>query len=503
MSIQQWTLLVLLIGVFYRLIRYAVRMPIWGDEAMLAVNFLERDWEVLFEPLKNGQVLPIAYLAVSWILMTFAGFSEWVLRFPATIASITVLVLLYRFASTRFEQPQMLAVVSILAVSYYSVRHGVEFKPYSTDLLVALLLLILAFEVKLRPQLTSIRTLFAISICLAPFFSYPSVFVIAGCLAALVLDGLLNSNKSQIIFATLLGLVAVSIFGIYYVFYIQPHSSANNILFVKWRDAFPPADAWAFPGWLIKQSTGRIMAYPIGSNNYGSSLTFLAFLAGILSLTQKRQYYFLAILLLPFVFTIIASSLHLYPYGQSARIAQHLAPSICILSGFGVVWVFRLGKGRLDAKILKRRVIIFSAVLSFLGIAGMGHTIVKPYKTKGVQDVREVVENILSTHNCQPVKVLNPKDFVPVNFRWYLGFDRRADFAYAVQDLDNKMLDVECLFLFDAIRYPKLQKVLDNQLAKMVNKYSVIQDIEEKAFIYGGKNHPHTYRLVILQKTSS
>ena len=43
----------------------------------------------------------------------------------------------------------------------------------------------------------------------------------------------------------------------------------------------------------------------------------------------------LLLLLTPFVLTFLAALAGKYPYGGSARIAQHLAPSLCLLAGTG------------------------------------------------------------------------------------------------------------------------------------------------------------------------
>ena len=54
--------LVLALGVAWRLARYALRMPLWGDEAALALNLLDRDFAGLLAPLANAQVSPVLFL---------------------------------------------------------------------------------------------------------------------------------------------------------------------------------------------------------------------------------------------------------------------------------------------------------------------------------------------------------------------------------------------------------------------------------------------------------
>lgn len=91
----RWVWLLIVIGVMFRMLRYGIRMPIWGDEAMVGVNFLDRSLGNLFAPLEFGQVLPAGYLAISWVLMQMLGYSELVVRLLAMTSSVVTLFVLY------------------------------------------------------------------------------------------------------------------------------------------------------------------------------------------------------------------------------------------------------------------------------------------------------------------------------------------------------------------------------------------------------------------------
>ena len=57
----------------------------------------------------------------------------------------------------------------------------------------------------------------------------------------------------------------------------------------------------------------------------------------------------LLMLTAPFVLTLIAAALRLYPYGGSARVAQHLAPPICLLAGMGIASLLKRRCGAKDS----------------------------------------------------------------------------------------------------------------------------------------------------------
>ena len=49
------------VGLLWRCSRYFLAFPIWGDEAMLLVNYLTRDFGDLFGPIDNCQIAPFLY----------------------------------------------------------------------------------------------------------------------------------------------------------------------------------------------------------------------------------------------------------------------------------------------------------------------------------------------------------------------------------------------------------------------------------------------------------
>ena len=42
------------LGCVFRIIRYAQNLPLWSDECFLSVNFIDRGYRELLEPLDNG-----------------------------------------------------------------------------------------------------------------------------------------------------------------------------------------------------------------------------------------------------------------------------------------------------------------------------------------------------------------------------------------------------------------------------------------------------------------
>ena len=493
-STCRWLGWMLCLGIGWRVLRWSLGMPMWGDEVMLALNFLDRSWDGWLQPLDMGQVAPPLFMLLHGTLMQISGYSEWILRLPALVFGIGALLLFARFAYDVVEQRSALCAVAVLAVAYYSVRHGSEFKPYALDLLLAVGLLFAGHRFRCNPfgrwQISGL----VLVIVLAPLCSFPSVFVTAGVITGLLANALVRRERHRLYLTFGMTVLAIIMAVTQYTAIIAPQAQANELLKTLWQGGFPPGGGFGFLGWFLAQSAGRLMAYPLGGRHFGSVLTLLLVCVGAVSLYRKRQWFLLWIVLMPFVGNVAAAALQWYPYGQSARIAQHLAPSICLLAGLGIVTV-------LSARPLKwdhRRLVWVLCGLSIIGFGGMAEVMARPYKSRGDLSVRELIQQTLPALDCRTLHVVNTVGTVPVNFRWYLAIDSATRFGVdPFEALEHKDEPV-CLLLFDANRFPDSADRLDHVLEKISASQQLIRDEVEIAYIYGGKKHPHQVRSIVV-----
>ena len=481
--------LFILAGILYRLVRYLVRMPLWGDEVMLGLNFIDRQAADLFAPLLYNQVLPAGYLALSWFLMQLAGFSEWVLRFPALLFGIASLIAIYQLGRRLSGLPTAALAVATFAASYYSTRHGVEFKPYAADVFFAALCLLVCFQV-FRRQISWLW-MFPL-ILIAPLFSYPSVFAIAGAGATLVVAALFTGDRGLLVKAVIAGIFTCVFFALYYLGFVDAQSSGSEDLYHMWSHTFVPESPLEFPLWLLGQLSGRMLAYPVGGKHFGSILTLGLCVLGTWHFIRERRYFELGLLLSPVLFTLFAAVLHLYPFGGSARFAQHLAPTIVILVGAGIKSLCR--KPGLKAW----PVLIWSGLCGLLCVAGTAHSVLKPYKSKDALEVRAVVED-LALRGCEEIFSLNPANTTPVNFAWYLQTSGRLQPLHAL-DLNAPAQDPVCLISFSSERFPEHAEQR-RQISEALGDYRLTHTLKDSVQIYGHtKNHPHSYRVNIWRR---
>jgi Dolichyl-phosphate-mannose-protein mannosyltransferase len=397
---QRWlrwaALATVVVGLGWRIVRYFGQFPIWGDEAMLLLNILQRDYAGLTQHLRFAQVAPLFFLWLEKTALLLFGASEWSVHLFPMLMGLIAFGVFWRTCRTTFTPTVAGLAVGILAVSYYPVRHACEVKPYVFDLCFAVLYLWMALaQLRDRSQMRWLITLVAMT-PIAVFSSYPSVFV-AGAVSLVLLPTMRSATWPQCLLYVLFNIVLLASFVVHYGFVGHHQIDAaeaqrtREFLHAYWKDAFPPDSVLEWPLWLLKVFTGNMLAYPVGAKNGGSAITFLLVLIGSVTLTRSGQRSLLALCWLPFALNLIAAILGKYPFGESARITLHLAPFICVLMAHGLGQVFEW----IRAPVWRTRLHLAAYVLLLgCGVAGIARDLVHPYKTEHDRDVRVLARDI-------------------------------------------------------------------------------------------------------------
>ncbi|MEI6971170.1 MAG: glycosyltransferase family 39 protein [bacterium] len=440
-AVRKLALWIIAVGIAWRLLRYLLHMPLWGDEASVALTFLDRTWIDLLKPLENQQVAPIGFLWVESVVCRILGVSELSLRLLPLLSGVAAMLIFMRLAFLSLGKQPALIATGILAVAYYPVRHAVEAKPYSMDLLASVAILMLATEYLLRRKRWSLVML-GLSMPLMLAVSYPSVFV-AGAASVAVGWGLrpgvarLDVNWRQLwidralwVFwnLILLGSFAASLL----LAGDGQYASTGSFMREFWKNSFPPAGLLPLLRWLFDVHTGLLFAYPTGGNHGGSIVSFVFFVVGVKVFWRRlpvpARLPGMLLVVVPFALTLVAAALQRYPYGGQARISQHLAPAICLMVGLGlwsvIEWFARRRSALVRPGFEAASIRIVIAILFLMGGAGMIIDIVRPYKTLDDLRVRNVVERAFDvaggTEGDGHVLILQPRSAIPVNFAWYL-----------------------------------------------------------------------------------
>ncbi len=343
----KWALALLALGVAWRGLRYLLQFPIWGDEAFICVNLLDRDYLDLLKPLDYRQVAPVLFLWSELAVYHLLGGSELAIRLLPFLAGLGSLFLFWRLAQSTLNSAAALLAVGIFAVSYYPVRHCCEVKPYAFDLFWSLALLVPAVNWLVRPERWLWLALLPCLALIALAASYAAVFV-AGTVSLILLPAVWRQREYRpwILFS-IYNLAAALSFGIYYhLAGTAQFDSTGGVQNWYWSEWFPPTEPIPLLKWLAAAHTGNMMAYPAGGSGGASTGTFILCLLGAWEFCRSRRWSILFLCLAPFGLTFLAAVLHRYPYGGSARVAQHLVPAICLLAGNGAAMLIdRFARG--------------------------------------------------------------------------------------------------------------------------------------------------------------
>ena len=343
----RWIMVFLAVGVAARLIRYLLRFPLWGDEAMLAMNFLDRDYAGLMQPLNFHQVAPLLFLWIELTAVKLLGFHEWSLRLFPLLCSFASLFLFHRLARLLLRGTALVLAVGIFAVTYSGLRYASEMKPYAVDLMVSTLLLLLAVRWWRQPDDTRWLWALAAVVPLALGLSYPAVFVAGG--VSLAVAAVLWGTRSRRGW-WVWGVYNLALAGSFLAWYrltIGPQAGAElDLMAAMWSEAFPPRDSLvSLFAWLARVHAGPLLAVPVGGDHWGSVGTTLMCLVAVGVLIRRGRYRLLVLCSAPFALNLIAAAVRRFPYGGHMRLAMHLMPLACILAGIGAAAVLKWLRG--------------------------------------------------------------------------------------------------------------------------------------------------------------
>ncbi|MBV6400310.1 MAG: hypothetical protein CNIPEHKO_00595 [Anaerolineales bacterium] len=345
----------LFVGAILRLRQYFSGRSLWADEAMLALNIVNRNFAELFKPLEYDQGAPLGFLLVEKLFNALFGRTELVLRFFPMLAGLASLWLFYlllmslRGGALRQTQDKLrerrsnLLAESEIASGYRPRNDGVGFllalalfafnpqlvyytseaKQYIVDVVAALGLLLLAIPIFQNQFNRKNIILLAIAGILALWFSHPALFVLAGIGGALVIQCLRTREYKNLRTTFGIGLLWLANLALLYFINLR-QLSQNNYLANYWAEGFISLSLGSDLGWI-----GDLINYQFDIQ-FIPLLVFVLILIGWFALFREQRS-----LALAFVFTTLfaftASALRLYPV--NGRLSLFLIPLEILLLG--------------------------------------------------------------------------------------------------------------------------------------------------------------------------
>ena len=297
------------LGILLRLRQYLTGRSLWSDEAMLALNIVNRDVSGLFKPLDYDQGAPIGFLLVEIGLV-----SVWLFY-----------LLLKQITST--SGPGLLIALALFALNPRLVYYSSEVKQYILDVAVTIGLLLLASRLfGERPQKHDFAVV-AVTGFVALWFSHPALFVLAAIGLSLAIIYIQRRDFASLKFVSLVGIFWLATIGFLY-FLILNDLQQNAYMKEYWQYGFLPLPPWTHASWFV-QSIHENIGIQFGIP-YGTYFVFGLMLMGWAMLWKSDSKYAITLGLILIV-TLVASALQLYPVFE--RMILFLIPLGLLLVG--------------------------------------------------------------------------------------------------------------------------------------------------------------------------
>jgi len=306
-------LAILALGVVLRVWQYLGNPSLWIDELALGRQVIERPMlDLLIRPLDYNQAAPSGLLALIKAVTAVLGESEFALRLVPFVAALAALPAFLALVSRLLPPLAQGPALFFLAAAPNLILRGAEVKQYSTDVLAATAVVLLALRWLEQPTRGRGWALGA-TLAIGAWCSHPLTFVGAGVLLPLALDARRRGALRD--FLPGAAVVAASVVGAAMVALLTVGVGNRASLSQAWAPVFMPWDpvgavVWAWerlPRPFVRElGVGRIV-----------SLGYAALVPlGWLVLTRSRSLITAGLIAGPVLLTILAAALHQYPFAN-------------------------------------------------------------------------------------------------------------------------------------------------------------------------------------------
>ena len=368
------------VGVLLRTIELVANRSLSQDEAMLALNIVNRPYSGLVHRLDFLQGAPLGFLTLQKAFVDVLGNHEYSLRAVAFIAGV-VAVALFLLAAREFVVAAAVPVaVVVFAVSDPLITWTVWAKPYAVDVLFAVLLLVLGARAA-RTAATTPLVVFAIAGAVTIWFSYASVFVLAGVSTALVGGALLRHDPRRALRAAAASIPWLACFAVFALTLLHNVSLLQQLTCLSCPEG--SGGGTSVSEWTkIRGSLGEfryISGIPhfLQHGSFDAGLVFflvaLAFwVVGVWSIaTRSAELAFMVVA--PLVFMVVAWAFDQYPI--LGRTQLFLIPSFVLGLSEGLVfsWVRARSPAMRGVAAALGAVVVVAIVVSGLGHVANRH----------------------------------------------------------------------------------------------------------------------------------
>ncbi|MGA9379700.1 MAG: glycosyltransferase family 39 protein [Phormidium sp.] len=455
-------LLIIIFGILIRVAQYLSNRALWGDEASLALNIVNRSYLELLQPLDRNQAAPPGFLWSEKLFTQLLGNNEYSLRLFPLISGIVSLIAVYKLGKWAGSAIALPMALILFACLRYTLYYATEVKQYSSDVMISLLLCLLL--IPLREQMLNIRRVLLIGIWggVAIWFSHPVIFVLAGIESANLILTSAQQRKAILINRLPAYFIWLISFGFMYFLTIA-RVMENNSLQSAWGDEYPKT---VFDVMWLLDSFGRFFYRPLGFSTIFDGIAILAFVIGCGFFIKNKPSKFL-ILMFPVFVTLAASYLHKYPF--RGRLILFLVPFFILVIAEGIAFLITKFNHSKRHKYFVITGITLACLLIVPSLVRAGTFVFYP-ETK--HEIRPVIEYI-KTHQKSEDGIYIGDGGPADQFEYYAG-----KYGYSQSDYARGYLSE----LVNAERFS------EEGWQKFKNQSSQLQNKQRVWFVFSGLN---------------
>lgn len=168
--------LIMLAGVWLRMLFFSYARPFWNDESALALNVLNRDFFGLFRALDYNQAAPPLFVILGKMFLSVFKNLELSLRLPSLLFSILSIPVFY-LLSKRLLKSRIAVIFALMlfSLNYQLIYYAQEFKHYSCDVFCFLTILLLCFLLDFKKLKTPYLLCVGVWLAITPWMSYTAL----------------------------------------------------------------------------------------------------------------------------------------------------------------------------------------------------------------------------------------------------------------------------------------------------------------------------------------
>lgn len=446
-------------GIVLRASKYLPAFSLRGDELALARNIFNRSLlELITTPLGGEQAAPVGYVAISKILIMVFGNSEYILRLVAFVAGCVSMLLMQPLLTRTNGKFGNLFALSAFAFGSYLVYYSAEFKQYSSDVLICLILLLAFYRHISKETTASDFVKLGILGVLALCFSYPATFVMAGIGITLFLH--YSKDRQRLLWISLTGLVWMGTFLALYFFLLR-YQTQDSYLITFWDNllSFMPMPPWRDITWFPKALLG--MFFVVAGLSSSLFLVLPIYLLGLWGFWQEKNWQWVLALTIPIGLNVIVSGFQKYPF--HGRLILYLLPLLFVVLGKGIDVLMGLIRNRVAANV------VFAVLIALLLKPAIATTnsylVTHSYLQIDIKPVLAFVENnkqdddfVYLYHNAKTGYIYYAPFYGIENLPYISGQNNIGDAKKYRVELDSLPRGKRIWFIFSYVAEAKVRK---------------------------------------------